>query len=117
MKLLDKLLFGYSTLFALILTAAGFLNGLNISNLILVVLFLPVSLYLAFQLIKKIYALKFAVENLSEAAAEVKYGRSFSLKRFLTQSGAMYLITVTLYTAALTATVFLAITRALPEGL
>jgi len=82
---LRKFIFIYGAVFTITLTIAGLTKGLNKNNLIATLLFLPVSLYFIFQIIKKI------------THRLIHLSQSVNLKNFIAQNDLTFFITLGLF--------------------
>ncbi|OGV97364.1 hypothetical protein A2W24_06565 [Microgenomates group bacterium RBG_16_45_19] len=101
MKAIDKWLFVYSAVITVTLTAVSLTAGFNLKNLLMTALFLPLSGYFAYQLLKAYYRRRYAPPAATDPLQPNL--TTFSLKRFLTQNHPTFLVTLSLYLALIVA--------------
>ena len=114
MKLLDNLLFIYSGLFALAITVAAILNRQDGSHtLIIIALFLPVILYLIYQVVITLYRRKYipnpTPNQPTSQPAKLKLVSLPPKKGFFHQKSPAFLITLALFISAFTTIIALSI--------
>jgi hypothetical protein len=118
MKLLDHLLFIYSSLFALAITVAAVINRQGGSQTVIIVtLFLPITLYLIYQTLITLYRRKYTpVITSTDKSAPPTKPKLVNLpqKGFFRQKSLAFLITLTLFIATFTAIITLAIISPAP---
>lgn len=107
MKTLDKILLIYSTVVAVGLTLSSLRGDLTAQNLILMALFLPVTIYFIWTLIR------LARRRPKTAAAPVG-ATGFSARRFFSQTHPFFLVTLSLYLALVTAVITRAVLSTMP---
>jgi hypothetical protein len=101
---LDKFLFWYTLIFAIILTGSTVARGFSPTNLILIALFLPLTIFTILQALKRYYLWRSKLPP-SPAEALAKEGPAFSLRVFLTQHNPLFTLTLILFIVAILTTV------------
>lgn len=102
MKLIDKLLFIYSSLMAVVLTVSSLRGGFSTQNLVMITLFLPVTGYFIFLFVKAYYRRQYRREHLRKhRGANLPAPSLFSLKHFFRQKDPLFIVTLCLYFALL----------------
>lgn len=96
MKLVDKLLLAYSALLAVTLTILSFKGGLTPQNLVMIALFLPVTGYI-FYLILKAYRVHQHFKQNVQQLSHNPQPPGFSLKAFFTQKDPLFIVTLCLF--------------------
>ena len=105
---LDKFLFWYTLIFAIVLTGSTALRGLNPANLILIALFLPLTTYTVLQAIKRYYLWRTTVIlQLDDESERSRRSSSptFSFTTFLTQKHPLFMLTFILFMVACLTTI------------
>ena len=104
---LDKFLFWYTLIFAIVLTGSTVTRGLNPTNLILIALFLPLTTYTVLQAIKRYYLWKTKQILTDDSSPSTKHQGlgTFSLKTFLTQKHPLFTLTLILFIVAILTTI------------
>jgi len=113
MKLIDKILLIYSTFLAIALTVTSVLSGFSLKNLVMIALFLPVTGYFIYQLVKA-YKTNQHRRQLKTQSGEANHYQSFSIKSFLSQNNPSFLVTLSLYFALLAALIVKTIVTLIP---
>jgi len=121
MKLLDRLLYYYSTLFALIITLGAIFSGFALKNAVATLLFLPVTLTFAYELARQfsLYRLSRRYPASSPPASvrqtQRRLSAPFRFDYFFAQKSPLFLATIALYVIVVTATIFRAGLGYLPK--
>lgn len=94
-RLISNLIFFYGAVFALILTGIGLSNGLTGRNILTTILFLPVTLFFLYEMVRK-FSRTYRHMYRSE-----KQSTYFSLADFLNQNDLLFSLNAILLTLAL----------------
>ena len=108
MKLLDKFLFFYSIIFVSILTTGAILSGFAWNKFIITLLFLPVTFYLMYQLLRYFYRVKLTAPAKAKAKPKPTVNQ-IPPKHLLQQSSPLFLFTIGLFSLTFSATIAKAI--------
>ena len=102
---IDRCLFLYGVAVSLALTFEGIQNLATGSNLIPLILFLPVSLYFLIRSIQSVFHLSHRFINIDQPK-NLRYFDHFSYGTFINQSDYSFLLILILLTLAITLTLF-----------
>ena len=102
MKLIDKFLFIYSLLFAIVLIIGAILTGFAAHQAVITLFFLPVPLYLFYQAIKSLPRPSNSHRSSSFSPSSPP---SLNLRYFLNQTHPLFLLSLSLLISFLTATI------------
>lgn len=109
MKPLDRLLFIYTSLLVTFLTVGALASApQNLSNLLILVFLLPMAGYVGFQIYIIIYRRRHPLQKpvKTTEATRLKLVNLPQKQGFLHQTGPAFLVTISLFTMLLTATIF-----------
>lgn len=127
MTLFNRLLYYYCLLFTLTLTAGAVFSGFALTNVIPTLLFLPISLYFIYYLVKNAYVGHLRRVYLKAHPPKVDQAEliqnlicppsptTFRLDAFLTQKSPFFIATLGLYCLVLATVLFRATVNFLPQ--